>query len=188
MIASTPKHKDTTLHKGVGAQPVPCIGFSADALVEGPPRWRVGVCLLNGHKGKGGEQEKMPTGDTRTRDAAAVNAATSVQSSGEREREAAAAKADTELQTELKEDGESKNETGEKQADNASSEAALVGELKFHLSPFVASQADDSPPGEPESIQIRHFIDAGWMYTRYIRTFASDASTCGCMRQYICTC
>ncbi|CDJ58537.1 hypothetical protein, conserved [Eimeria maxima] len=160
------EQREASSFRGVEARR---LSAKPDALVEGPPRWRVGVCLLNGHKGKGGEQEKMPTGDTRTRDAAAVNAATSVQSSGEREREAAAAKADTELQTELKEDGESKNETGEKQADNASSEAALVGELKFHLSPFVASQADDSPPGEPESIQIRHFIDAGWMYTRYIQ-------------------
>lgn len=52
-------------------------------------------------------------------------------------------------------------------------DSKLVGELKFHVSPEVVSHPeDDKKPGDVETVQIRHFIDAGWVYTREVRRLA----------------
>ncbi|CDJ46375.1 hypothetical protein, conserved [Eimeria brunetti] len=146
-----------------------------------PPKWRVGVCLLNSRKGKEGTKEKAATGDRRESSTAAATAAAPAQSPLESEHEAEAAKAEPELQREGKEkEEEAPSKVGEENQQTESSAASasahplgeaatLVGEVKFHLSPAVASQPNDNPDGEPEAIQIRHFIDAGWIYTRYIQ-------------------
>ncbi|CDI86088.1 hypothetical protein, conserved [Eimeria praecox] len=140
-----------------------------EALPEEPPKWRVGVCLLSSQKGKEAAQAKVPVGDTRKQNTA-VNATASTQPRGEKQGADAAARAELDPQRDekTKEGVAPRNGRDEKQTGNVFSEAVLVGELKFHLSPAVASQADENP-GEPESIQIRHFIDAGWIYTRYIQ-------------------
>ena len=68
--------------------------------------------------------------------------------------------------------GEQESDTrGTKEPGESYTDAKLVGELRFHVSPVVTPTTDDNTQDEPESIQIRHFIDAGWMYTRDIRVY-----------------
>ncbi|CDJ29667.1 uncharacterized protein EMH_0023030 [Eimeria mitis] len=141
-----------------------------DSPVEEQPKWRVGVCLLTRSKGKEGAQNKAST-DVRKDGIEAKAAAISVQPPRGGEGQNAATKGEPELHREGKEEGDESGRKKEekKTGDQPADAATFVGELKFHLSPAVASQPDVNPQEEPEAIQIRHFINAGWMYTRYIQ-------------------
>lgn len=143
-----------------------CCGlvFAEEPPAE-PPKWRVGVCLLNRPQGGSksrvaGDSEKMASNDGGQKKT--VSAAQGEFSPGHTEADTHIAGQDGGRQT-----MKAREQIRETEKPNAYGQ--LVGEMKFHVAPEVASHADDNKPDEPEAIQIRHFIDAGWTYTRYIR-------------------
>ncbi|CDJ64966.1 hypothetical protein, conserved [Eimeria necatrix] len=133
-------------------------------LIETPAKWKVGVCLLNNARRKPKRQEGE-TQDENTSSDAAGDVARSAQTLQTHVQEENGAE-DTEAENGLH--GETAGHDDTKEKTRLFKDPQLVGELKFHISPVVAPQADDDPQDEPETVQIRHFIDAGWMFTKYI--------------------
>lgn len=131
---------------------------------EAPARWKVGVCLLNNARRKPKRQEGENQEETTSSDAAGdvARSAQTLQTQVQGENGAEDKEAENGLH------GETAGHDDTKEKARAFKGPQLVGELKFHISPAVAPQADDDTHDEPETVQIRHFIDAGWMFTKYI--------------------
>ena len=152
---------DAVSHSGIC--PLRC-DLRAVGLLEEPPKWRVGVCLIS-----------RPRRKVKTR---AVEGSANVKTDGHTTASSSAQGATLGGKTEPDPHaggtgrGEQESDTrGTKEPGESYTDAKLVGELRFHVSPVVTPTTDDNTQDEPESIQIRHFIDAGWMYTRDIRVY-----------------
>lgn len=131
-----------------------------------PAKWRVGVCLLKKppeaakDRNTGGSDILENPQDVEQREAAERYHG-DVSAGNSKPNKPDAETGGEELTPEAKEPQDAQKSCGD-------GDAKLVGEIKFHVPPAVSSHADDKKK-EPETIQIRHFIDAGWMYSREVQ-------------------
>ncbi|KAL8450404.1 hypothetical protein Emag_003250 [Eimeria magna] len=141
-----------------------------DEALEERSKWRVGVCLLKAsqaasmdHVSPNRKTGSKPLSDQEDSSANAAKAAPSPLRE-EKAQNMRGAVEGLQAVREVQEKDLQKLAVG-------STDAQLVGELRFHVAPEVsASHADDEGEKvEPETIQIRHFIGAGWIYARAVR-------------------
>ncbi|KAL8425484.1 hypothetical protein Efla_002605 [Eimeria flavescens] len=164
--------RDVEARRLAAQQSITC---AYDAASEAP-KWRVGVCLLRASQGAvaaaGSEPAGLkaapqpPAGEALFAAAPFAHAAAADAAGSEEGKVRTSGTAVHGLQAVRT--GESSNGLP---SVSGTAEAQLVGELRFHVSPEITSHADDEgKEAEPETIQIRHFIDAeGTNLTRFNR-------------------
>ncbi|KAL8443454.1 hypothetical protein Emed_006809 [Eimeria media] len=135
------------------------------------PKWRVGVCLLKAsqvastdHNSSNQKTGSKPLSDQGNSSSNAAEAAPSSVRKDNAQNMRGAVEG-------LQAVREAQEKEMQKLALGSSADAQLVGELRFHVSPEIAAPhaEDEGGKGEIETIQIRHFIDAGWIYSRAVQ-------------------
>ncbi|KAL8275294.1 hypothetical protein Esti_000743 [Eimeria stiedai] len=175
-IQKKPESSETSLETHQGIPPARDVEARRLAAVQSEnevlkerPKWRVGVCLLKAslatsmdHVSPSQKTGSKALNDPGDSSASTAGAAPSTLREGKAQ-DMRGALEGLQAVREAQENDLQKLALG-------STDAQLVGELRFHVAPeLAASHADDEgEKGDPETIQIRHFIDAGWVYSRAV--------------------